>query len=75
MRCVECGHRFEQGERICVDDEDTLCMSCLEDRIWMCHGTEEIAQALGYEIQKYKSIEKPVQPAQIQILPGQVCMF
>lgn len=75
MRCVECGKRFDRGEKICIDDEEELCMSCLEDRIWMRHGTEEIAESLGYKIEKYKRIEKPVMPAPIQLIPGQVCMF
>ena len=75
MRCTECGKRIKQGERIFVDDEDTLCMSCLEDRIWLWNSTEEIAEALGYRLTKYKQIKRTVQPVQIQIIPGQVCMF
>ena len=75
MRCMECGKRFEHGEKICMDDEDAICMSCLEDRIWMRHGTEEIAQSLGYEISKYKKIEKPMMPTPIPVIQGQVCMF
>ena len=75
MRCTECGKRVEQGEKIFVDDEDTLCMSCLEDRIWLRNSTEEIAEALGYRITKYKQIERTVQPVQIPLIPGQVCMF
>lgn len=67
MRCAECGKRFDQGEKICVD--------CLEDKIWMRHGTEEIAESLGYEITRYKRIEKPVQPISIPVVPGQTCMF
>ena len=75
MRCAECGKRFENAEKICTDDEETLCMGCLEDRIWIRHGTEEIAKSLGYEIEKYKRIERTAQPVQITLIPGQVCMF
>lgn len=75
MRCMECGKRFTQGDKICIDDEDEICMNCLEDRIWMRHGTEEIAESLGYKIEKYKRIEKTSLPAPIQLIPWQVCMF
>ena len=75
MRCAECGKRFENAEMICIDDEDALCMDCLEDRLWIRHRTEEIAESLGYKITSYKRIEKPAQPAPIQLIPGQVCMF
>ena len=75
MRCAECGKRFDQGEKICVDDDETICMVCLEDKIWMRHGTEEIAESLGYRITRYKRIQKPAQPAPIPTIPGQVCMF
>ena len=50
-------------------------MDCLEDKIWMRHGTEEIAKALGYEISRYKRIERPAQPVPIPVIQGQVCMF
>ena len=62
MRCTECGKRIEYGEKIFADDEDTLCMSCLEGRIWLRNSTEEIAEALGYRITKYKRIKKPAVP-------------
>lgn len=75
MRCLECGKRFNQGDKICIDDEDQICMNCLEDRIWMRHGTEEIAESLGYEIKRYKKIENQIQPILVQLIPGQVCMF
>ena len=72
MRCAECGKRFKTAEKICTDDEETICMNCLEDRIWMKHGIEEIAESLGYKIEKYKRIEKPVIPVPIQLIPGQM---
>lgn len=62
-------------KKIYVDDEDTICMGCLEDKIWMRHDTEEIAESLGYEITKYKKIERPVQPAPIPVIRGKACMF
>lgn len=66
---------FDQGEEVCADDEEMICMDCLEDKIWMRHGTGEIAESLGYEITRYKRIEKPVQPIPIPVIHGQVCMF
>ena len=75
MRCAECGKRFDQGEKICVDDDDMVCMDCLEDKVWLRHGTEEIAKALEYEISRYKRIERPAQPVPIPVIQGQVYMF
>ena len=75
MRCAECGKRFEIAEKICEEDEEVLCMDCLEDRIWIRHGTQEIAESLGYTIKQYKRIEKPATPETISLIQGQVCMF
>lgn len=75
MRCDKCGKRFENGDKICKDDAEVLCMSCLEDRIWLRHETQEIAESLGYTIKRYKRSEKLAMTEPVPLIHGQVCMF